>query len=83
QVVPGPQVQEAARNLALQICELGPMSVRASKDAVMRGLDEPSLADAIARQWSYPAVKALLKSEDLKEGPRAFAEKRSPNWQGR
>jgi enoyl-CoA hydratase/carnithine racemase len=59
------------------------MSVRASKDAVMRGLDEPSLADAIGRQWTYPAVKALLKSEDFKEGPRAFAEKRSPNWQGR
>jgi acetyl-CoA C-acetyltransferase len=27
-------------------------------------------------------VKALFKSEDLKEGPRAFAEKRAPNWKG-
>ncbi|HEY2483095.1 MAG TPA: enoyl-CoA hydratase, partial [Caulobacteraceae bacterium] len=59
-----------------------PMSVRASKQAVMQGLDEPSLEAAIRGQGRYPAVAALFRSEDFIEGPRAFAEKRPPNWAG-
>ena len=59
------------------------MSVRASKEAVYRGLDEPSLADAIKGQRDYPAVAALYRSEDFKEGPLAFAQKRPPRWTGR
>jgi crotonobetainyl-CoA hydratase len=59
------------------------MSIRASKETVMRGLDEPSLAEAIAGQTSYPAYAAWRTSEDAHEGPRAFAEKRPPQWKGR
>ncbi|MGH7023066.1 MAG: enoyl-CoA hydratase-related protein [Caulobacteraceae bacterium] len=73
----------AARRLAAQIGECSPMSIRASKEAVMRGLDEPSLDAAIRNQRTYPAVAALFKSDDFVEGPRAFAEKRMPNWAGR
>ena len=73
----------AARRLAAQICELSPMSIRASKQAVMHGLDEPTLEAAIRGQGKYPAVAALFRSEDLIEGPRAFAEKRAPHWTGR
>ena len=73
----------AARRLAAQICELSPMSIRASKQAVMQGLDEPTLEAAIRGQGKYPAVAALFRSEDLIEGPRAFAEKRAPHWTGR
>jgi crotonobetainyl-CoA hydratase len=73
----------AAYRLASQIGECSPMSIRASKEAVMRGLDEPSLEAAIRGQGGYPAVKALFRSDDFIEGPRAFAEKRSPNWAGR
>ena len=38
---------------------------------------------AIKGQNKYPAIAALFTSEDFKEGPRAFAEKRAPQWQGR
>jgi enoyl-CoA hydratase/carnithine racemase len=72
-----------AHKWAAQICECSPMSVRASKEAVARGLEEPSLAAAFQNQARYPAVAALFRSEDFKEGPRAFAEKRAPNWAGR
>ena len=60
-----------------------PLSVRASKQAVMRGLDEPDLASALANQARYPAFGTWFNSADAAEGPRAFAEKRAPEWQGR
>jgi crotonobetainyl-CoA hydratase len=83
EVVPAKDLMAAARRWGKQICEASPMSVRASKQAVYRGLDEVSVADAMKNQNTYPAVAAMYRSEDLIEGPRAFAEKRAPQWKGR
>jgi len=83
EVVPAAELMDAARRWAGLILDCGPMSVRASKEAAYKGLDEPSLRAALENQAQYPAVRALYRSEDFKEGPKAFAEKRAPQWQGR
>lgn len=83
EVVPADQLDAAAQRWCDEILAASPMSIRASKEAVYRGLDEPSLAAALAHQGSYPAYAAWRQSEDAREGPRAFAEKRKPVWQGR
>jgi enoyl-CoA hydratase/carnithine racemase len=83
EVVPAGEALAGAKRWAAQITACGPMSIRASKDAVQRGLAEPSLEAAIKGQNRYPAVAALYKSEDFIEGPRAFAEKRPPQWKGK
>ena len=81
EVVPEGQALEAAKRWAAQILECSPMAIRASKQSVYRSLDEPTLQAAMTT--TYPAVKANLESQDYIEGPRAFAERRKPNWQNR
>src|SRR5690606_38927617 len=81
EVVPGDRLMEAAMRWAAEICACAPLSIRASKDVVYRSLDIASLEESMRTQ--YDSVKAMLQSEDFIEGPRAFAEKRKPNWQGR
>jgi enoyl-CoA hydratase/carnithine racemase len=83
EVVPAAELMTVAKKWAAQILELSPMSVRASKQAVYRGLAESSVAAALAAQRSYPAVAAMFASADFVEGPRAFAEKRVPQWKGK
>jgi enoyl-CoA hydratase/carnithine racemase len=82
-VVPVAQLMATAKERAKQIMELSPMSVRASKQAVYRGLNEVSVGEALKNQNSYPAVAAMFRSDDLREGPKAFAEKRAPQWKGK
>ncbi len=82
-VAPAGAAVDTARQWAAQILECSPMSIRASKDAVNRTMAEPSVEAGLDNQSSYPGIKALFASEDLREGPLAFAEKRAPKWAGR
>ena len=76
-------VIDAALGWCEAIAKCAPPAVRASKQTMIRGLDEPSLAAAMKHQESYPAFKAWRNSADLLEGPRAFSEKRLPQWKDR
>ena len=79
-VVPGEQLMTEAMNLAQQIAENAPLAVQAFKELAYRG--QNMSAEEIAA-LTYETYDKLLTTEDSKEGPLAFAEKRRPRWQGR
>jgi crotonobetainyl-CoA hydratase len=83
QVVPDGTVVEAALALAARVTVNAPLSVQASK-RIAYGADDGVIPDE-EPGWARTAREfgALLKSEDAKEGPRAFAEKRQPVWKAR
>jgi len=79
-VVPLPALMPTVLKWANEILEGAPLSVRASKQAALQGLGYPL---DIALHLSYSETIRMQHSADTVEGPRAFAEKRKPNWQAR
>ncbi len=65
-----------------QILACAPLAVQLTKALAMWGLDQPTLAEALAEQTEQPAFRRWMNSEDAREGPKAFAEKRTPVWKG-
>ena len=80
EVVPAEQLMATAERWASEILECSPLSVRLTKESVMVGL---ALSVEEAKAADRERMQVLLSSQDFREGPAAFAEKRKPNWTGR
>jgi len=78
EVVPADQLMPTALKLAERMCRNGPLAMKTAKEIAVRSLE---------LEGGFVLEKALgarvLSSEDAKEGPRAFAEKRPANFKGR
>lgn len=79
EVVPNVELMACARRWAEEIMECSPASIAATK-AVIRSLEGSSVAESMKGMFGLPEVRSLLTGPDAREGPKAFAEKRKPNW---
>ena len=79
EVVPLDQLDNTVDGWVEDILLCSPTSVTATKQAAMQGLNK-TLPDAFSSTYEHEIARA--KSPDATEGPRAFTEKRSPNWRG-
>jgi enoyl-CoA hydratase len=77
-VVPVNELMPAAMQLAETICKNGPLAVRTAKEIAVRALHQEE-GFVLERELGM----RVIASEDAREGPRAFAEKRPPEFQGR
>jgi len=78
-VVPPDKLLPTAMEWAREICTLGPLGVRAAKEAMLRGMNMSLEAGLRLEQMLF---ENLRYTEDAREGPRAFAEKRKPVFKG-
>jgi enoyl-CoA hydratase len=80
EIVPVDELQERALDWARRINANAPLAVQATKESVLRGMAAGTQKEAFGIE-SEIAGK-IFSSNDAKEGPKAFAEKRDPIWTG-
>jgi enoyl-CoA hydratase/carnithine racemase len=80
EVVAATELMTRARALARDILECAPLAIQASKQVMLMSLAQANLASTMHED--YPLAQRMLASDDAREGPKAFAEKRPPKWTG-
>jgi enoyl-CoA hydratase len=79
-VVPQSELMTEARKLAAALAAKAPLAVRYIIDAVNRGLEMPF---AEAQAYEATLFGLIASTEDMREGTRAFLEKRKPEFKGK
>ena len=79
--MPTGEALTSAKAWAGEILKCSPVSIRTSMEVMRLGLEKASIAEALSTE--YQAEEVLRNSEDFIEGPKAFSEKRAPDWKGR
>lgn len=80
EVVAHDRLMERAREVADLVNRNAPLAVRGTRLAIRKGIDLPlHEAEILAEAFR----ERVVRTDDAKEGPRAFMEKRPPNWSGR
>jgi enoyl-CoA hydratase len=80
QVVAASEVMQSAKSLAARIMAAAPIAVQESRGVAIRAFNDD---DETLWRASAKAFEIVAKTDDFKEGPRAFIEKRAPKWRGR
>lgn len=78
-LVSADRLLDEAVALAERMVRNSPLSLTATLAVLEHGRTVP-LSQAMTEQMRLPAVQTLLKSDHVREGPQAFAEKREPKW---
>jgi enoyl-CoA hydratase/carnithine racemase len=79
EVVEHERLLDRAREIANMINRNAPLAVRGTRLAIRRGLDLPMYeAEVMAEAFR----ERVVRTDDAREGPRAFVEKREPKWRG-
>jgi enoyl-CoA hydratase/carnithine racemase len=79
-VVPQAELMDEVERWITTLLARGPLALRAAKQAMLQGLELP-LAEGM--QLEQRLFRQMLATEDAKEGPAAFAQKRKPEFKGR
>jgi enoyl-CoA hydratase/carnithine racemase len=77
------ELESRALKIATELAGNAPLSVRGNKQVIRALLDSDMTLDEATERELIALREACFRSEDMREGVRAFAEKRRPDWQGR